>query len=204
MEFLAFSDIWDWIELAATILGILYVIKEVQQRVSMWYFNIFCAALYVAIGIHQFLWGSVCLNVYYIIMAFLGIYRLTRDKAKVAGDPAAAKSHDIVVRPLSMRTLVISLAVFALSSAILFFVFRSLDDPRPVLDSVTMTLSIVGTYWLTKSYIEVWFVWIISDVLQIAMYALQGMPAPAFMFVVYLAASVYGYFHWRRNQTLID
>jgi nicotinamide mononucleotide transporter len=204
MDFLAFSDIWDWIELAATILGILYVIKEVQQRVSMWYFNIFCAALYVAIGIHQYLWGSVCLNVYYIIMAFLGIYRLTRDKAKVAADPAAAKSHDIVVRPLSLRTLVISLAVFALSSTALFFVFRSLDDPRPVLDSVTMTLSIVGTYWLTRSYIEVWFVWIISDVLQIAMYALQGMPAPALMFVVYLAASVYGYIHWRKNMTVID
>jgi nicotinamide mononucleotide transporter len=204
MDFLAFSDIWDWVELVATILGILYVIKEVQQRVSMWYFNIFCALAYVAIGIHQLLWGSVCLNVYYIIMAFLGIYRLTKDKAKVSADTAAVKSHDIVVRPLSGRTLVVSLAVLLVSTTVLYFVFRSLDDPQPVLDSLTMTLRIIGTYWLTRSYIEVWFVWIISDIFQIAMYALQGMPAPAFMFVVYLAASIYGYFHWRRHMTVID
>jgi len=204
MDFLAFSDIWDWIELVATILGILYVIKEVQQRVSMWYYNIFCAIAYVAIGIHQYLWGSVCLNVYYVIMAFLGIYRLTKDKASVAEGSAGDNDKTIVVRPLSSRTLVTSLAVFAVAATALYFVFRSLEDPQPVLDSVTMTLSIVGTYWLTKSYIEVWFIWIISDILQIAMYALQGMPAPAFMFVVYLAASVYGYFHWRKNMTAIE
>ena len=173
------------------------------KSVAPWLFAIGALA-YVAIGIHQYLWGSVCLNVYYIIMAFLGIYRLTRDKAKVSGDTPAVKSHDIVVRPLSSRTLVVSLAVLLVSSTVLYFVFRSLDDPQPVLDSLTMTLSIIGTYWLTKSYIEVWFVWIISDVFQIAMYALQGMPAPAFMFVVYLAASIYGYFHWRKNMTVID
>ena len=204
MDFLAFSDIWDWIELAATILGILYVIKEVQQRVSMWYFNIFCAALYVAIGIHQYLWGSVCLNVYYVVIAFVGIYRLTRDKAAIAAD--AGKGHDIVVRPLSRRTLAVSAAVFLAGSSVLCFLLRHpfFSDPQPFLDAVTMTLSFIGTYWLTRSYIEVWFVWIISDVLQIAMYALQGMPAPALMFVVYLAASVYGYIHWRKNMTVID
>ena len=204
MDFLSLSDIWGWIELVATILGILYVIKEVQQRVSMWYYNFFCAALYVAIGIHQLLWGSVCLNAYYIVMAFVGIVRLTRDKASAAAASASEKDVDIVVRPLAGRTLAISLAVFAVAATALYFVFRSLEDPQPVLDSVTMTLSIVGTYWLTKSYIEVWFIWIISDILQIAMYALQGMPAPAFMFVVYLAASVYGYFHWRKNMTVIE
>lgn len=204
MEFLAFSDIWDWIEFAAMVLGILYVVKEVQQRVSMWYFNIFCASAYVAIGIHQHLWGSMTLNIYYVLISFLGIYRLTRDKAKLSEETPDAANHDIVVRRMPSRTLLVSALVFLAGASALFFVLRALDDPQPNLDAVTMTLSFIGTYWLTNSHIEQWLLWVVADVLQITMFALQGMYAPAFMFVVYLAASIYGYFHWRRHLTVIE
>ena len=204
MEFLAFNDIWDWIELVATIFGILYVIYQIRQKVAMWYFDIFCAALYVAIGIHNHLWGSMTLNIYYVFISFLGIYRLTRDKAKLAADADAERDHDIVVRPMSGRTLLVSALVFLAGATALYFLLRTLDDPQPNLDAVTMTLSFIGTYWLTNSHIEQWLLWMISDTLQIVMFASQGMYAPAFMFLVYLAASFYGYYHWRKHQTVIE
>ena len=206
MEFLNLSDIWGWIELAATVLGIIYVVLEIMQKVSMWYFNIFCALGYVAIGIHNHLWGSMTLNAYYVAISFLGIYRLTRDKAALAAEAPGDKAHDIVVRRLPRRTLVASSLMFLLLAAALYFLFSLdiLSDPSPNLDAVTMTLSFIGTYWLTQSYIQVWYVWIIADILQIALFASQGMFAPAFMFVAYLAASIYGYFHWRKHMTVID
>ena len=204
MDFLNLSDIWDWVELVATILGILYVIYQVRQKVAMWYLDIFCAGLYVAIGIHQHLWGSMVLNAYYVLISFLGIYRLTRDKARLAADPAAEVGHDVVVRRMSRRTLLISVLVFLVSATALFFILRRLDDPQPNLDAVTMTLSFIGTYWLTNSYIEQWLLWMAADTMQMVMFASLGMYAPAFMFAVYLSASVYGYFHWRKHMTVIE
>jgi len=206
MEFLALSDIWDWIELAGTVLGILYVVYQIRQKVAMWYLDILCASVYVAIGIHQHLWGSTFLNIYYVIISFLGIYRLTRDKAKLASDPSAEEGHDIVVRRMSKRTFFVSALVFLVSSGILYLLFRRpfFADPQPVLDATTMTLSFIGTYWLTNSYIENWLLWIVADSMQAVMFAAQGMYAPAFMFLVYMAASVYGYFHWRKNMTVIE
>lgn len=203
MEFLNFTDIWDWIELVGTILGILYVIFQIQQKVAMWYVDIFCAAAYVAIGIHNHLWGSMTLNIYYIIISFVGIYRLTRDKAILAAE-SSDKSHDIVVRRMTGRTVAGSSALFLILATAIYFIFRKLDDPQPVLDAVTMTLSFVGTYWLTNSHIEQWLLWMVADTLQVVMFASQGMLAPAFMFVVYFASSVYGYFHWRKHMTVID
>ncbi|MBR5735344.1 MAG: nicotinamide mononucleotide transporter [Bacteroidales bacterium] len=204
MEFLQFSDFWDWVELIAAILGILYVIYQIRQKVAMWYLDIFCAALYVAIGIHQHLWGSMVLNVYYVVISFLGIYRLTRDKARLAADPEAEKDHDIVVRRMSRRTALVSGLVFLVSASALFFILRKLDDPQPNLDAVTMTLSFIGTYWLTNSHIEQWLLWVVSDTMQVVMFASLGMIAPAIMFVVYLSASIYGYFHWRKHMTVIE
>ena len=67
-----------------------------------------------------------------------------------------------------------------------------------------MILSFIGTYWLTNSHIEQWFVWMVADTMQIVMFALQGMYAPAFMFAVYLAASIWGYTHWRKHMTVIE
>ena len=43
-----------------------------------------------------------------------------------------------------------------------------------------------------------------ADTMQIVMFALQGMYAPAFMFAVYLAASIWGYIHWRKHMTVIE
>lgn len=205
MDFLSFSNIWHWIEITATILGICYVIFQVRQKVAMWYFEIFCGALYVAIGIHQHLWGSMCLNIYYVVISFVGIYRLTRDKAVIAKENAGSDgSHDIVVRRMHMRTLAISAVLFLAFAAGLYFALRALDDPQPNLDAVTMTMSFIGTYWLTQSYIEQWLLWMVADTMQIVMFSLQGMYAPAFMFLVYLSASVYGYLHWRKHMTLIE
>lgn len=204
MGFLNLSDIWGWIELAATILGILFVIYEIRQKVAMWYFDIFCAGLYVAIGIHQHLWGSMTLNIYYVAVSFLGIYRLTRDKARLAADPAAEAGHDVVVRRMSKRTILVSALVFLVGATALYFLLKALDDPQPNLDAVTMILSFIGTYWLTNSHIEQWFVWMVADTMQIVMFALQGMYAPAFMFAVYLAASIWGYTHWRKHMTVIE
>ena len=204
MGLLQISDIWGWVELVATFLGIMYILMQIRQKVAMWYFDIFCAGLYVAIGIHQHLWGSMILNAYYVVISFLGIYRLTRDKAKLASDPDVETGHDIVVRRMSKRTFLVSALVFLAGATILYHVLKALDDPQPNLDALTMTLSFIGTYWLTNSYIEQWLLWMIADVLQIVMFALQGMYAPAFMFVVYLAASVWGYIHWKRHMTVIE
>ena len=206
MDFLNLSDVWGWIELVAAVLGIIFVILEVMQKVSMWYFDIFCALAYVAIGIHNHLWGSTCLNVYYFIISFVGIYRLRRDKAILASEVHADKVHDIVVRRLPARTLRVSVVVFLALSTLLYYLFRLdyLADPQPNLDAVTMTLSFIGTYWLTQSYIQQWFVWMVADSLQIVMFASQGMYAPAFMFAAYLASSIYGYFHWRKRMTVIE
>ena len=204
MEFLAFSDIWDWIELVAMILGILFVIFQIQQKVAMWYFDIFCALAYVAIGIHQHLWGSMTLNAYYFLISFLGIYRLQRDKALAAGKTDGDSQDAVVVRPLPRSTVIASALIFIVSAVALYFILVKLDDPQPALDSATMTLSFIGTYWLTNSHIQHWFIWMVADSMQAAMFALQGMYAPSLMFLVYLAASFYGYEHWRRHKTVIE
>jgi nicotinamide mononucleotide transporter len=97
-------------------------------------------------------------------------------------------------------------AWLALLAAILFFtgliggVFDQFtDNPLPYWDAVTVALSLVAQYALTRKWLENWFIWIIANVIYIGL----GVSAQSYQFaalqLVYIALSLMGYRHWMKD-----
>ena len=124
-----------------------------------------------------------------------------------AKDGKASEEGEIILNKITGKYIWISAALVAVGSPICILIFKAAGDPRPVLDGMVTLLSILGTWWLTKSYIEQWFVWIIADLLNAILFILQltdGVDlsmGPLLMNLAFLASSVVGYFYWKKKGT---
>ena len=77
--------------------------------------------------------------------------------------------------------------------------FRALGDGVSELDAPATVLSVIATWWLTRSYIQQWMLWVVADALTTALCVVNGQYWMAFLYLAYIASAVYGYYHWKKK-----
>ncbi|MBO4340121.1 MAG: nicotinamide mononucleotide transporter [Bacteroidales bacterium] len=185
------------IEVFAAVTGVLYVILEILQKNSMWIVGILTGAACAFSFAVQHVWASMGLNVYYIVMSIVGLYRWKKDGAMVE----AGKIH---LERISLRDGVLSV-VLASACAVLFTLILSrTGDPAPCLDAIAVTLSAVATWWLAMSYLQQWLLWIVADVITVILCIVTGQYLLSAMYLAYIGGAVYGYIHWKRHGKVVS
>ena len=162
-------EIARYLEIFATLTFIVFLVLQVLHSKYMWYlYTPSCIAAALNFFDSQ-TWAFASLNIYYIVMGFVGIFSWRKDSGKLDDGQKKTAKGTIALNRLERKTVIIASVMALVSVPALFFRLRALDDPNPFLDSITTTLSIIGTWWLTKSYIQQWWMWIIADVFAIWM-----------------------------------
>jgi len=185
-------DIVQAIELFALVTGIVYVILEILQKNAMWVLGILTGAACAYSFAVQRSWGMTGLNIYYVVISIIGLIQWRKDGEKV--DEGA-----VHLRPLPKKTALWSAVGFVLGSLSLIWVFRALGDGASALDGTATALSIIATWWLTRSYIQQWLLWVVADTLTTALCIVNGQYWMAVLYVAYIASAVYGYYHWKKK-----
>lgn len=184
-----------WIEIFGVITGILYVILEVKQNRLLWPLGIVTSAAYVYIFFTGKFYADMGLQVYYVLISIYGWYYWSR------GGSNADKGELPVVRITRKQLFLLSLT-FALSWVGIYKILdRFTDSTVPLGDSFTTALAIVATWMLTQKIIEQWFLWIIANLVSIALYIYKGLYPTVILYVVYAGMAVYGYLEWKRSMT---
>lgn len=185
------------IEVFALVTGVIYVILEILQKNAMWVVGILTGAACAFSFAVNHVWASMGLNIYYVGMSVIGLYKWRKDGAKVA-------EGEIHLNPITKGTAFWS-AVAAMGGTLLFvWILRVTGDPAPELDAVATVLSIIGTWWLAMSHLEQWFIWIAADVITTALCIVTGQYAMAVLYLSYILSAVYGYFHWKRRGKYVN
>ena len=188
------QQIADVLEIVATLTFVAYLVLQIMHSKWMWYLYIpscICAALNF---FNSATWAFAALNVYYIVMGFVGIYNWKKDRTNASED----HHNGIILNRLPRKTFLISLAMVLLGIPALYFILQALDDPNPFLDAITTALSIIGTWWLTKSYIQQWWIWIVADVFAIWMNVNLDNKWFVVQFVLCIISSFIGLWNWNR------
>lgn len=187
------------IELFAFITGIIYIILEIRQKNMMWVIGILtglaCSFSYAV----QHLYASMGLNIYYVFVSIWGLVQWRRDKGALAGEGESV----IHLNRLSLKTALVSLAIFLLGSACLVFILRLAGGSETSFDAVVAVMSAIGTWWLARSYPQQWLVWIVADLLSTVLCLKTGMYWMAVLYLAYTASAVFGYYHWMRKGKVI-
>ena len=182
----------ETIEIFALVTGVAYVVLEILQKNAMWVVGILTGAACAYSFAVQRSWGMMGLNIYYIVMSVIGLIQWRKDGAAVGEDV-------IHLRPLPKKTALWSAAGFVLGSLVLIWVFRALGDGVSELDAPATVLSVIATWWLTRSYIQQWMLWVVADALTTMLCVVNGQYWMAFLYLAYIASAVYGYYHWKKK-----
>lgn len=188
--------IFNILETVTLVAGLVYVFLQVRQSIWMWPVDILCCAAAIVVFCHQQLWASMSLNIYYLVMGCIGIAAWRQDAAK-------AESGTIRLRHMTLRSGLLSLAGFVGAAAVLYYVLTLTGDSSPVLDTFIGASGVVGTVWLVKSYLQNWYVWIVSDLISTILCLTQGLYLMALLYLVYTVVAVIGLRAWHRDGRYI-
>ena len=198
----------DWLQIFTLITGVLYMILEVRQKNFMWVVGIATSLAAMWVFFRQGLYASFGLNTYYFITAFIGLWHWRRDKQTLSSTSVEEVSGDdvIVLNRLTWKTVVVS-AIFCVLGTLALSVGMSLlhdagvlkENPMSLLDSAVTSLSVVATWWLVRSYLEQWWLWIVADIMSTVLCAAQGMWWMAALYVAYVVAAAVGLIHWKKR-----
>lgn len=183
------------IELISLVTGIIFMILQVLQNRWMWYLELLTATAALIVSASSHLWAASLLNVYYIVMSVIGIFSWKKIEQE--------SDADVHIVRISRRILTISAFIFLAGAIGLYFLLDVTSDPAPILDSLSFSLAIIGTWWLTRSHIEQWYVWFVGDVLSAALFFSQGHYWMGLQYICYLISSIIGYIHWKRKGTIV-
>ena len=186
-------------EIFTLVTGIIYMILEIRHHRFMWVVGVLTSAAAMWVFFRQGLYASFGLNTYYLITAFIGLWHWTRDSRRIDVEKKDDSDETIVLNRLSLRTVLMSLAFSAAGIFALSWVMELVENPMSYLDSAVTVLSIVATWWLVKSYIEQWWLWILADTLSTILCLTQGMWWMAVLYAAYTASAFIGLRYWRRH-----
>ena len=184
------------IEIFGAVTGLLFVYLEIRQRREMWMIGGISALIYIAVFLNSGLLAAMGLQVYYLGVSLYGW------KKWGAPDKEEPDTKQTVSR-MSLMVFVVSTAIAAAAYLVLAYLLKEYSkDPMPQTDAFIAAISMLATYWVTRKYIENWYLWIIANSLSLYLYINQGLYATTVLYFVYLTASFVGYIHWRKFRKL--
>lgn len=194
----------DWMEIFTLVTGIIYMVLEIRHHNFMWVVGVVTSAAAMWVFFRQGLYASFGLNTYYLITAFIGLWHWTRDRRKVEGENGAVPHDDVIVlNRLTLKTVMISLLVTVAGIFALAWVMELFENPMSYLDSAVAVLSAVATWWLVRSYIEQWWLWILADTMSTILCLAQGMWWMAVLYAAYTVSAVIGLRYWHRHGQIM-
>lgn len=212
----------DMMEIFTLVTGVIYIILEIRQKNFMWLVGVLTSVAAMWVFFRQGLYASFALNTYYLVTSFIGLWQWSRDKKRLVAEvaPAAGPSDEeagalpegdrIHLNRLTVKTVTVSAVVMVLGTFGLVELMQWLnsagilqENPMSYLDSAATILSAIATWWLVRSYIQQWWLWIVADLMSTILCASQGMWWMTALYAAYTLSAVYGWAHWHRNGKYI-
>jgi nicotinamide mononucleotide transporter len=187
----------NWIELAAALVSITYVILAIKQIIWLWIFGILSALLYAWVYAHSGFYAGMGLQAYYAFISIYGWIHWSSRSAKAKADPSMEAMLPVV--RLSLRLFLILILVWLLLWQGIGLILSSYTDSKiPYWDAFTAAGGVVATWMIARKLLEQWFFWIVIDVISTGLYLWQGLYVTTLLYLVYIIMAILGYRQWRR------
>jgi len=179
------------LEHVAVACGLANIYLTVRQNIWCWPVGVVMVSLYIYIFYGAKLYSDAGLNVFFLVMQFYGWYQWTR------GPVEHARSLAPVTR-LSRKGWTWTVAGIVAGTAALGTAMHRLTDAAlPYPDAFTTMLSIFAQFLLTRKILDNWTLWIVADIIYVAIYSMKSLYWTAGLYVVFLVLCIQGYREWK-------
>ena len=156
----------------AGITGVLCVVLVAKGSIWNYVFGLVNVSLYAWISYQAALYGDAGLNaLYYLPMQFIGWWQWRKRGAAVSEAEAGGKDVQVKARRFDWGQRILLAFGCAVAVVAVGFLLKHLGDPQPFKDSATTVLSVVAQALMALAFMEQWALWIITNVISVAMWA---------------------------------
>lgn len=178
------------LELAAVLLGFLYVVLVITENRLCWIFGAISSVIYIMLYLPQKYFVFASLNLIYVIMAIAGFMQWSRPR----------KSDPLLIKKMELPQL-ISYTLLALASAgILFYLLNVLQisPTMTAFEAVAGGSALAAMLATVKKLLENWLFWIFSNLTYVSLFTLMQKFPTAGLYLAFTVMAVFGYFRWRK------
>ncbi|MGB9990777.1 nicotinamide riboside transporter PnuC [Pseudoduganella rhizocola] len=178
------------LELISFALSVAVVWLNIRQNHWAWLFAIVSSATYGVVFYRARLYGDMALQLVFITVSVWGWYQWLR------GDD----SHDqLPVTVLANKGRWLAIAGWLVGFGVLAWFLKSFTDTDvPHADGFLTAGSLVGQLLLSRKKLENWHVWIVVDILYVALYVHKGLMLTAVLYAMFVVMAAIGLVAWRR------
>jgi nicotinamide mononucleotide transporter len=177
------------IEAAAFVLALGYVLLSIRQVIWGWPLMIASSVMYGVLFFASRLYGQSALQGVFVVIGLWGWWQWRCGRK---GDAP------LQVTPLAARTRwLLVLGWAALSACSALALARLTDAAAPWLDAFTTLGSLVGQVLTARKYVEAWPVWVVVNLVSVALFVQQQLWLTALLYGVFVGLSVIGWHQWR-------
>lgn len=185
-----------WLELGAFVLGVWMVLCNLRVNALAWPLAIISSVLYALLFADSKLYGEASLQLFFVAVAVWGWWQWLRGT-----DDTGQRLH---VRMLDRRSRLVAVAAVGVAwPATALFLERFTDTDVAWWDAFPTAASVLGQWLLGRKYIENWPVWIVVNVVSVALFAYKGLWLTALLYSVFVAMSVVGWRAWLRRLAIL-
>lgn len=190
-----------WIEAVGTVAGLLCIWLASLEKISNYAFGLINVTLFAIIFFQIQLYASLLLQLFFFVANVYGWYAWSRQSS----ENEAVLQIRWLPRPKALAWLAACVIAIGLMTRFINPVFGALTcvavnlmqalglnvampqlqpDAFPFWDSCMMVLSIAAMILMTRKYVENWLLWVVINVISVAIFAQQGVYAMALEYVL--------------------
>ncbi len=183
-----------YLEIAAVLAGLAYVLLAAREKILCWPFGILNAGLSIVLFFKTGLYAESMLYFYYVLAGIYGWVSWNK------GQGGEAKALPITEWPWSQHLLWITLGI-GFSLALAWGLKEYTNAQMPLIDAHTTIFSFIATYMVTRKILSNWIYWILIDLFSIGLYYSRDLPIYAGLMALYTIIACYGWYSWNRLRS---
>lgn len=190
------------LELLSFVLSIVTVGCNIRQIHWGWLFAILSSGLYALVFRDAKLYGDMGLQFVFIAVSCWGWWQWLKGDLDTRSEITSGELVFPQLRPsrLSRIEKLWSLAFWLISFIVFyFFLSRFTDTDVPFADGFLTAGSLLGQILISRKKLENWLVWILVDVLYVALYLYKGLHLTAVLYAIFVLMAVVGARAWSRE-----
>ena len=176
--------------------GVFCVFLCARASVSNFAFGLVNTVVYIVYLAYWRIYGTMCLELFlYLPMGVIGWRHW-------AGHRDAGRQETTIARRLSLWQSALVGGLVIAGTVAGQAILNSLGGTVAWLDAATVAIGIAATALQTFRYREQYALWLVTDVVTVAMYVVHFDPVYLTKRIIYLIVAVIGFVHWLRLSRL--
>jgi nicotinamide mononucleotide transporter len=182
-----------WLEIVAFVLALLMVAANLRVHPVAWPLAIASSLLYALLFADSKLYGEAGLQFVFVALALWGWWQWLRGTAD--------NGQALQVRSLSSRGRTLAMAATLMAwPALALLLDHTTDSDVPWFDALPTAASITGQLLLGRKFVDNWPVWLLVNVVSVALFAYKGLWLTALLYALFALLSVAGWRAWQRLE----